>query len=124
MSGSSYIGESPTVAPTAHVDSSGLPARLRAAAREGAFVGRDAELASIAESLERAAPGAPTVAVLAGEPGIGKTRLAAEAAARAEHAGARVLYGRSEEGLGVSYQPFAEMLDGLPARGGDRYVLF
>lgn len=78
----------------------------------------------IAESLERATPGAPTVAVLAGEPGIGKTRLAAEAAARAEHAGARVLYGRSEEGLGVSHQPFAEMLDGLPARGGDRYVLF
>jgi len=76
--------------------------RPRSAAREGAFVGRDAELASIAESLERAAQGAPTVAVLAGEPGIGKTRLAAEAAARAEHAGARVLYGRSEEGLGVS----------------------
>ena len=122
MRGRSYIGESATVASAAHVDSSGLSDRLQTAARAGAFVGRDAELASIAESLERAAPGRLRSRCSPASRGS-ETRLAAEAAARAEHVGARVLYGRSEEGLGVFYQPFAEMLDGLPARVGDRYVL-
>ncbi|MFN0027933.1 MAG: ATP-binding protein [Acidimicrobiales bacterium] len=47
---------------------------------------------------------------LAGEPGIGKTRLAAEIAARAHEGGARVLFGRCNEDLHVAYQPFMEAL--------------
>jgi len=48
--------------------------------------------------------------LIAGEPGIGKTRLMAEAAAAFHDEGAAVLYGRCEEELGVPYQPFAEAL--------------
>ena len=47
--------------------------------------------------------------VIAGEAGVGKTRLAAAAAMAADD-GALVLYGRCDEGLGVPYQPFAEAL--------------
>jgi tetratricopeptide (TPR) repeat protein len=50
------------------------------------------------------------VALLAGEPGIGKTRLAAELAALVHDEGAVVLAGRCDEDLGVPYQPFVEAL--------------
>ena len=44
----------------------------------------------------------------AGEPGVGKSRLAAEWAERAHRDGAIVLYGRCEEDLGAPLQPFVE----------------
>jgi len=49
------------------------------------FVGRDDELDRLQEVWERATTGAVEVALLSGEPGIGKTRLAAELV----HAGPR-----------------------------------
>src|SRR5262249_10767034 len=54
--------------------------------------------------------GARRVALIAGEPGVGKTRLAAEIAGDAHRDGAVVLYGRCDEDLGVPYQPFVEAL--------------
>ena len=48
--------------------------------------------------------------LLSGEPGVGKTRLAAELATCAHDEGATILYGRCEEDLGVPYQPFVEAL--------------
>src|SRR4029453_6514426 len=50
------------------------------------------------------------LAVLGGEPGAGKTRLAREVAVRAHGQGALVLFGRIDEELAVAYQPFAEAL--------------
>ncbi len=50
-------------------------------------------------------------AVVSGEPGIGKTRLAAQIAAEAYDAGGLVLYGRCDEEVGSPYQPFADTLD-------------
>src|SRR5205823_12026956 len=50
------------------------------------------------------------VALVAGEPGVGKTRLAAELAGRVHDEGAAVLAGRCDEDLGVPYQPFVEAL--------------
>src|SRR6202035_2908012 len=50
------------------------------------------------------------VALGAGEPGIGKTRLAAVVAREAEHAGGTVLYGSCSEDLGAPYEPFLESL--------------
>ncbi len=50
------------------------------------------------------------MALISGEPGVGKTRLAAEVARAAHDEGAIVLYGRCDEDLGVPYQPFVEAL--------------
>lgn len=75
-----------------------------------AFVGREAELSTLAELWRRACAGERQVLMIGGEPGIGKTRLAAETCVIARGEGARVLYGRCDEGLGVPYQPFVETL--------------
>lgn len=53
--------------------------------------------------------------LLKGDPGIGKTRTAAELAHDVHRSGALVLYGRSEEGLAAPYHPFITALDGLGA---------
>ncbi|WP_081282506.1 BTAD domain-containing putative transcriptional regulator [Mycobacterium asiaticum] len=84
----------------------------------GPFVGRGPEL----EHLLSAGQTAGTHAVLiAGEPGVGKTRLAGEWSQRAYEQGAIVLYGRCDEDLGAPYQPFAESLRSLvPCVGADR----
>ncbi|MDR2988823.1 MAG: AAA family ATPase, partial [Nocardiopsaceae bacterium] len=74
------------------------------------FAGRDHELARLADSW-KTATATPGVAVfIAGEPGIGKSRLAAEFARTARVDGAAVLYGRCGEDLDVPYQPFIEAL--------------
>jgi class 3 adenylate cyclase len=74
------------------------------------FVGRDDELDRLGQLWKEAAAGELRVAFLAGEPGIGKTRLAAELAKRVHDEGATVLAGRCDEDLGVPYQPFVEAL--------------
>jgi hypothetical protein len=82
-------------------------------------VGRERELAVLTELWGRAAGGESPVALIAGEPGIGKTRLAAEVALAAHADGATVLYGRCDEGLGVPYQPFVETLRASVAAAAD-----
>jgi class 3 adenylate cyclase/tetratricopeptide (TPR) repeat protein len=74
------------------------------------FVGRDAELERLGQLWKEAAAGERRVALLAGEPGVGKTRLAAELATRVHEEGGVVLAGRCDEDLGVPYQPFVEAL--------------
>jgi class 3 adenylate cyclase len=74
------------------------------------FVGRAAEVERLSQLWKDAGAGERRVALLAGEPGIGKTRLAAELAAQLHDEGATVLAGRCDEDLGVPYQPFVEAL--------------
>jgi hypothetical protein len=74
------------------------------------FVGRDGELDRLSELWKESTVGALRVALLAGEPGVGKTRLAAEIGGRVHEEGATVLAGRCDEDLGVPYQPFVEAL--------------
>src|SRR5205814_1415798 len=74
------------------------------------FVGRDGELDRLTQRWKEAAAGELRVALLAGEPGVGKTRLAAELARSVHEEGATVLAGRCDEDLGVPYQPFVESL--------------
>jgi tetratricopeptide (TPR) repeat protein len=74
------------------------------------LIGRVDEREVLSTAWKRTLDGSPQVALIAGEPGVGKTRLAADAA-RAVHAeGAAVLFGRSDEELGVAYQPFVEAI--------------
>src|SRR5207248_654076 len=68
-----------------------------------------ARVAGIA-GLATAGEGRGSVCLLAGEPGIGKTRLATEAAALARQRGFLVLTGRCDETAAAPYQPFVEAL--------------
>ena len=65
------------------------------------FVGRERELAAVDGSLLDLRQRKAGVVLVIGEPGIGKTRLLEEAAARATAAGAIVAWGTSEEGEGA-----------------------
>ena len=74
-------------------------------------VGRAPELAALTARLEGAIAGHGGIALLAGEPGIGKTRLAEELAAIAHDRGMRVLWGRCHEGEGApAFWPWVEVL--------------
>ena len=57
------------------------------------FVGRTEELERLLALLGRAERGRPAVGLIAGDAGVGKTRLLDELAARAGGAGVRVLVG-------------------------------
>jgi class 3 adenylate cyclase len=85
----------------------------------GIFVARHHEMSHLQQLWKEAARGACRVAVFAGEPGVGKTRLAAELAEHVHADGAAVLAGRCDEGLGVPYQPFVEALGQYLAHAGD-----
>ncbi|MEZ0577274.1 BTAD domain-containing putative transcriptional regulator [Nocardioides sp. MH1] len=61
------------------------------------MVGRDAHLEVLTSLLARADAGRPQFVSIVGEPGAGKTRLAAEFALRARAAGAVVLVGRCSQ---------------------------
>jgi class 3 adenylate cyclase len=74
------------------------------------FVGRERERDDILTAWKQAMAGERRAVLLAGEPGVGKTRLAAEMAALAAEDGGLVLAGRCDEEVGSPYQPFAESL--------------
>jgi DNA-binding SARP family transcriptional activator len=76
------------------------------------FVGREAELAVLGAAWDRAAAGNRHLVVVTGEAGIGKTRLAAEAARQVSAEGGLVLFGRCDQEAIVPYQPIVEALDG------------
>jgi len=93
--------ETPAVAPP--------PAVLDAAQR--LFVGRDGELARLRESWWSVRMHFPRrLLLLAGEPGIGKTRIALQFANEALADGAVVVLGRCSEEPLRPYEPFAELL--------------
>ena len=75
-----------------------------------AFAGREPELAGLQAAWADAGAGRRQGVLVSGEPGIGKTRLAAEIAAHAREQGGVVLYGRCDEGLSAAAQPFAQAL--------------
>ncbi len=81
----------------------------------GRFIGRAQELALLRELLAHAVEGEPLIAVIGGEGGVGKTRLADRLADAANEQGVRVLRGGcvplGEEG--VPFAPVTEALRGL-----------
>ena len=75
--------------------------------------GRRPTLDRLGRVWNEALGGDARVALLAGEPGIGKTTVAGELARRVHAAGAAVLYGRCVEQVLVPFQPWVEALEGL-----------
>jgi DNA-binding CsgD family transcriptional regulator len=77
-----------------------------------AFIGRASELGQLERALDATLAGSGATVLVAGEAGIGKTRLAFELARRARDAGFEVLLGRSIDLVGTElpYQPFVEAL--------------
>jgi DNA-binding SARP family transcriptional activator len=65
------------------------------------LVGRDQELAALADLLDEAMRGTPLVAAVTGDPGIGKSRLAAELAAVAAEHGMTVATGQCSQDDGA-----------------------
>ena len=77
----------------------------------GRLVGRDAEIAALEAMQEEARAGRGAVALVEGAPGVGKTRLVEELAARAARAGVRVGWGRAWElGGAPPFWPWTQAL--------------
>ncbi|WP_170112098.1 ATP-binding protein [Nocardia fluminea] len=75
------------------------------------FVGRRAEVERL-EAVWAAVEGdRRQVVFVGGEPGVGKTRLVAEAAAALRTHGATVLWGACREDLDIPYRPFVAILE-------------
>src|SRR6267378_2573258 len=74
------------------------------------FVGREGELGQMQDVWQRAKDGLHQLVLVAGEPGIGKTRLSLEFARSRAAEGTTVLMGYSDEENLVPYQPFVECL--------------
>ncbi len=88
-----------------------LPPELAARPRgRCSFVGRSSERERLRAVWKAAAGGRRRLVFAVGEPGIGKSRLAAEFAIEAHADGAVVFSGRSFEESVVPYQPFVEAL--------------
>src|SRR6476469_1296396 len=84
------------------------------------LIGRSGEIGRLRASLQLAHEGRSSATLLAGEAGVGKTRVVAEIAAIAQAEGAMVLLGGCIDlGEGsMPYAPVAEALRGLVRRAG------
>jgi DNA-binding NarL/FixJ family response regulator len=75
------------------------------------MIGRQGEIAALWRLLEQARAGVPRVALIGGEPGIGKTQLLRELARRAAAEGVGVLRGGASDAEGMPpYLPFLQAL--------------
>src|SRR5262245_11711459 len=75
------------------------------------FIGRETDLIWLEPLLERSRQGAPQVALIVGEAGIGKSRFVGELGARAQRRSDEFLLGRGREGEDVL--PFAPWVEAL-----------
>jgi DNA-binding CsgD family transcriptional regulator/tetratricopeptide (TPR) repeat protein len=75
------------------------------------FVGRHREIEAMCAALDAASAGRGGLTLVAGDPGIGKTRTALELTAHAAKRSARVLWGRCHEEEGAPpYWPWVQIL--------------
>ncbi len=97
------------------------------------FVGRVRELGELEHAVDATRAGSGATILVAGEAGIGKSRLASELAGRARTAGFEILLGRAIDFVGAElpYQPFLEALRPLgeprpvdEARAGSQLQVF
>ena len=79
------------------------------------FVGRSIELASLTDALNRVNRGDGMFVTVAGEPGIGKTRLVERFLQGLHGLEAEVLVGRCYEGVGHAFWPWVQIFRALAA---------
>ncbi len=91
----------------------GIPTPVSATKRyRTAMVGRESEVAQLCETLELALRGAGSVVTVAGEPGVGKSRLSMEIMKTARSQGFLALVGSCYEAEGARpFGPWVEILD-------------
>jgi len=84
------------------------------------LIGRTGELAELEAAFAAASDGHPSIAFVAGESGVGKSRLVSELSARAKERGGRTLCGECVE-LGEGELPYAPLVAALRplSRDGD-----
>jgi eukaryotic-like serine/threonine-protein kinase len=87
------------------------PAVATTSANAIELLGREAEMALIGGAWENAREGHRQLILLAGEPGIGKRRLALEFGRAKARGDAIILLGRCDQEALVPYQPFVEALE-------------
>jgi class 3 adenylate cyclase len=87
------------------------------------LAGRDAEFEQVTVAWKEASTGSRRAVLVSGEPGIGKTRLAAELGRAVDFDGGFALLGRCDDGLGVPYQPFVESLGHVVGHAPDDQLL-
>ncbi|WCO67022.1 BTAD domain-containing putative transcriptional regulator [Iamia majanohamensis] len=97
----------PRRAPDGHLP---LPLAVDERRARTEFVGRSDVLADLRRDWASVVDGSRRMAVVAGEPGMGKTRLAQQLAAEAHRDGAHVLWGRCTAEVLAPYQPVVEAL--------------
>jgi DNA-binding NarL/FixJ family response regulator len=95
-----------------------FPHLLSAIVGQGVCVGRDEELERLLECWEAAAE-RTTVAVVRGEPGIGKSRLAAGLAVEVHRRGGGVALGVCSDGPQRPYEPFMAAIEADAGRRSD-----
>ena len=87
------------------------PAKVVTHPSSGVFIGREPELAELVAGLDDVFAGHGRLFLVAGEPGIGKSRLAEELIRHATGRGARALVGRCWEAGGApAYWPWVQAL--------------
>jgi len=87
---------------------------------QGDFVGRQREFDALKAAFARAQLGQGRLVMLAGEPGIGKTRMALELDAHAHESGGQIAWGRCHEDAGAPpYWPWTQVLNAVMARYDD-----
>ena len=93
--------------------SSVLPAFARRTTHELPFVGRDTEMDKLHDEWRRAAMTGLRIAIISGEPGIGKSELVRRFAQRVYDEGHRVLFGACDEDVRIPYQPVPQLIRNL-----------
>ncbi len=114
------VGQPSGITAVSPLHTAALAGTAATAVNTDMLVGRDAELRVLLTLLAEATNGT-RVAILEGEPGIGKTRLAEELGREASRQGAAVLWGRAlEGGASPAFWPWLPPLRSLvngPASG-------
>ena len=105
------LAHDPSLQPPSQDPAEAAPLEGAAAGGAASFVGRESELRELLHGLDAALAGQGGLFLLGGEPGIGKSRLLDQLAARARERGAEVLVGRCWEAGGApAYWPWVQAL--------------